>query len=172
MYIEINGEKYPCKCSTFHTQTGKNAVRIISEAPIAEGFRLVGEDDSVVADYSDYVYLYRTEGETIKEYTKESEDIIPAIGYTTGIPENPIQAQISALNRRITEITPYTESQEVGIQAKECVFNGMYRDGVLTARVVTSRGEQIPCTYEKEGDNVTVRFEELKDTATVTMQIQ
>lgn len=172
MYIEINGEKYPCKCSTFHTQTGKNAVRIISEAPIAEGFRLVGEDDSIVADYSDYVYLYRTEGETIKEYTQEAEEIIPAIGYTTGIPESPIQQQISAMNRRITEITPYTESQEVGIQAKECVFNGTYRDGVLTARVVTSRGEQIPCTFEKEGDNVTVRFEELKDTATVTMQIQ
>lgn len=172
MYIEINGEKYPCKCSTFHTQTGKDAVRIISSAPIAEGFRLVGEDDSVVADYSDYVYLYRQEGETIKEYTKEAEEITPAEGYISGIPENPIQAQISALNRRVSAITPYTESQEVGIQAKECVFNGSYRDGVLTARVVTSRGEQIPCTYEKAGDSVTVRFEELKDTATVTMQIQ
>lgn len=172
MYIEINGEKYPCKCSTFHTQTGKDAVRIISEAPIAEGFRIVGDDDSVVADYSDYVYLYRTEGETIKEYTQEADEIIPAEGYISGIPTNPIQAQISALNRRITDITPYTESKEAGIQDKECIFDGKYRDGVLTANVLTSRGEQKPCEVERSGDNITVRFEELTDTATVTISIQ
>ena len=171
LYIEFDGNKYPCSVSTFHTQKGKDAVRIKSDAPTANGFKIVGDDDSVIADYSDYIYLYREEGR-VKEYTAESEEIIPAEGNQSGVPVNPIQQQFSALNRRITEITPYTESQEAGIQSKECVFNGVYRDGVLTARVVTSRGEQIPCTYEKEGDNVTVRFEELKDTATVTMQIQ
>ena len=71
IYIKFEENKYPCKVSTFHTQKGKDAVRIVSDAPIAEdGFLLVGEDDSVVVDYSDYKYLYRSDV-TTKEYTAE-----------------------------------------------------------------------------------------------------
>lgn len=170
MYIEIDGEKYPCEIEVSATQIGSPMIRVISDAPVAaNGFLLINGDK--VVDKSDFTYLYREDG-PVKEYCQNAEEIIPAESNQSPCPANHIQQQISALNRRITEITPYTESQEAGIQTKECVFNGIYRDGVLTARVVTSRGEQIPCTYEKEGDNVTVRFEELKDTATVTMQIQ
>lgn len=166
MYIEINGEKYPCKCSTFHTQTGKDAVRIISEAPIAEGFRIVGEDDSVVADYSDYVYLYRQEGETIKEYTAEVDEIISAIGYTTGIPESPIQAQISALNRRISDITPYTATKYGYYGETEKVFYNVPNGNVTIFC-------DVPNSYERIEDRLIVSFEErLTDTVEITVMVQ
>lgn len=172
MNIEINGQTYPCRFSTFHTQMGNDAIRIISDAPIAEnGFRLVGDNGAVVADYSDYKHLYREDG-TIKEYTIDAEEIVEAHGYISGVPTNPIQRQISAMNRRISDITPYTMSKEVGIQDKECIFDGNYKDGILNARVVTSRGEQIACTTERTGDSIVVKFEELEDTATVTISIQ
>ena len=170
IYVEIDGTKYPCKVDTFHTQIGSPAVRI-ANAPLAEnGFKIYNDDD-LVADMSEYTHLYREEGK-VKEYTKDAEEIIPAEGYISGIPESPIQKQINALNKRITDITPYTESKEAGIQDKECIFDGVHRDGVLTANVITSRGEQKPCEVERSGDNITVRFEELTDTATVIIQIQ
>ena len=165
MYIEINGEKYPCKCSTFHTQTGKDAVRIISEAPIAEGFRIVGEDDSVVADYSDYVYLYRTEGDTIKEYTQEADEIIPAEGYISGIPTNPIQAQISALNRRITDITPYTATKEAYYGETEKVFYNVPNGNVTIFC-------DVPNSYKRIEDRLIVSFERLTDTVEITVMVQ
>lgn len=165
MYIEVNGTKYPCRFSTFHTQTGKDAIRIISEAPIAEGFRLVGEDDSVVADYSDYVYLYRQEGETIKEYTAEEDEIIPAIGYTTGIPVNPIQAQISALNRRITEITPYTATKYGYYGETEKVFYGVPNGNVTVFCDVDN-------TFERIEDRLIVKFDRLADTTEITIMVQ
>lgn len=172
MNIEINGQTYPCRFSTFHTQMGNDAIRIISDAPIAEdGFKLVGDNGAVVADYSDYKHLYREDG-TIKEYTVEAEEILEAHGYVSGVPTSPIERQISALNQRVSAITPYTMSKEVGIQDKECIFDGNYKDGILNARVVTSRGEQIPCTTERTGDSIVVKFEELEDTATVTISIQ
>ena len=170
IYIEIDGTKYPCKIDSFHTQTGNPAVRI-TDAPLAENGFKIYNNQILVADMSEYTHLYRSEG-TIKEYTKAAEEIIPASGYQSGIPESPIQRQLNAINKRISDITPYTESKEAGIQDKECIFDGKYRDGVLTANVLTSRGEQKPCEVERSGDNITVRFEELTDTATVTIQIQ
>ena len=169
MYIEINGEKYPCKCSTFHTQMGKDAVRIISEAPIAEGFRIVGEDDSVVADYSDYVYLYRTEGETIKEYTQEEDEIIPAIGYTTGIPESPIQRQFDSVNRRIADITPYEQTKTAYHGEIEKVFYGVPQ-GCVTVFFDNYSGEY---SAERIEDRLTVKFgQRLTDKTTVSIIVQ
>ena len=171
MQIIIDGKEYPCKVETSKTQNGQDIVRVISDsAPVAEnGFTLRVNDD--ILNREDYKYLYREEG-YVKEYTVEPEEMVNAYGVTTGVPESPIQRQLNAINKRISDITPYTESKEAGIQDKECIFDGKYRDGVLTANVLTSRGEQKPCEVERSGDNITVRFEELTDTATVTIQIQ
>ena len=174
LYIKIGENKYPIdKFGTFITQLGNSAVRIVGDVPLAEnGFLIVDDEDNVIGDMSEFTYLYREE-DNIKEYTKEAEEIIPTQSFATGdYPDNPIQKQINALNRRVSEITPYTVSKEAGIQDKECVFDGNYKDGVLTASVVTSRGEQIPCTTEKSGDSIIVKFNELEDTATVTVSIQ
>lgn len=173
LYIKINEEKYPIKdFQVFTTQMGNNGIRIIGDVPTANGFLILDDEDNVIADRSDYTYLYR-EDDKCKEYTAVAEEIIPTeCSYMGDVPTSPIQRQISALNNRVSAITPYTESKEVGIQDKECIFDGNYKDGVLTARVMTSRGEQIPCTTEKSGDSIIVKFEELEDTATVTIQIQ
>lgn len=172
LYIKIGEQKYPIESfNVFTTQNGQTGVRITGDTPLANGFEIYDED-TLVADGKDYTYLYREDG-NVKEYTKEAEEIIPTQGFATGdIPVSPVQRQINALNRRVSEITPYTVSKEAGIQDKECVFDGNYKDGVLTASVVTSRGEQIPCTTEKSGDSIIVKFNELEDTATVTISIQ
>lgn len=166
MYIEVNGTKYPCRFSTFHTQTGKDAIRIISSAPIAEGFRLVGEDDSVVADYSDYVYLYRQEGDTIKEYTAEEDEIIPAEGYISGIPINPIQAQINALNRRVSSITPYKATKYGYFGETEKVFYDVPSGNVTVFCDVDN-------TFERIEDRLVVTFaDRLADTTEITIMVQ
>lgn len=173
LYIKIGEQKYPIdKFGTFITQLGNSAVRIVGDVPLAEnGFEIVDDEDNVIGDMSEFTYLYR-EDENCKEYTKVAEEIIPTQSFATGdFPVSPVQRQINALNRRVSEITPYTVSKEAGIQDKECVFDGNYKDGVLTASVVTSRGEQIPCTVEKSADNITVKFDELTDVATVTISI-
>lgn len=172
LQIKIGEQKYPIESfNVFTTQNGQTGVRITGDTPQANGFEIY-DDDVLVADGKDYTYLYR-EDENVKEYTREAEEIIPTQSFATGdIPVSPVQRQINALNRRVSEITPYTVSKEAGIQDKECVFDGNYKDGVLTASVVTSRGEQIPCTTEKSGDSIIVKFNELEDTATVTISIQ
>ena len=170
MNIEINGQTYPCRFSTFHTQMGNDAIRIISDAPIADdGFKLVGDNGAVVADYSDYKHLYREDG-TIKEYTIEAEEIIPAEGYISGVPTSPIERQISALNQRVSAITPYTMSKEVYIGNTECVF-GKAKDGNISAWL-TVGNEQIPCSYEVVNDMVVVSFEALEEVGTVNISIQ
>lgn len=177
LYQKIGEQKYPIdKFTTFATQMGQTAVRIIGGTPTAEnGFEIVDDADNVIGDMSEFTYLYR-EDENVKEYTKESEEIIPTQSFASGdIPITPydvLSRRISAVNNRVTEITPYTESKEAGIQDKECVFDGQYKDGIISATVITSRGEQIPCTVEKSADSITVKFDELTDVATVTVSIQ
>ena len=171
MYIEIDGVEYPCEVATTISQMGNTVIRVISEeAPVAEnGFILKSGDKEF--DRSSFKYLYRMDG-NVKEYTEVAEEIIPASGYVSGIPENPLAKQLSAMNQRIADLTPYKEIKSAGIQDKECVFDGSYKDGVLTATVVTDKGEQKPCKIERSADNITVRFEELTEVATLTIQIQ
>lgn len=173
MYIKINEEKYPIKdFQVFTTQMGNNGIRIIGDVPTAEGFLILDDEDNVIADRSDYTYLYR-EDDKCKEYTAVEEGIIPAeCSYMGDIPISPIQRQISALNNRVNELTPYTESKTAGIQDTVCVFDGHYQYGVISAMVVTDRGTIVPNTIEWSDDNITVRFKELEETATVTISIQ
>ncbi len=171
LYIKIGDEKYPAEFESFTTQLGHTAIRVISDAPTAEGFLIVDENDKVISDKSDYTFLYMEE-ENAKDYTNVAEEPIPTQSFSVGSPINPIQRQINALNKRVSDITPYTMSKESGIQDKECIFDGQYKDGVISATVITSRGDYIPCTVEKSADNITVKFEELTDVATVTVSIQ
>lgn len=173
MFIQIDNEKYECKATTFTTQFGQEAVRVISDAPVAEnGFLLLNSKEEEIADRSNFTYLYRTEGDTIKEYTEEAEEIVSAEGTQGDVPSNPIQRQISALNSRVNAITPYVESKTVGIQDSECVFTGLRKDGTLTANVKTDKGEYLPCTVERVDSRVRISFDKLDTVATVTIQIQ
>lgn len=173
LYVEIDGNTYSCEYQDGRTQSGKKAVRIISEnAPVATNGLKLFEGNNQIADFSDYKNLYREEG-TVKEYTKEAEEIVPVECLSMGdVPSSSIQRQINSLNSRVNAITPYVESKTVGIQDSECVFTGIRKDGTLTAYVKTDKGEYLPCTVERADSRVRISFDKLDTVATVTISIQ
>lgn len=172
MYIQINDEKYECKATVFTTQFGQEAVRVISDAPIAEnGFLLLNSKDEVIADRSDFTYLYRTEGDTIKEYTAEEEEIVAAEGYEGDIPVSPISRQISSLNSRVNAITPYVESKTAYIDDEEVRFR-VGKDGNISVFMVDNEGRNVPFEYDVENGEIVVRFGKRESLATVTVSIQ
>lgn len=169
IYIEIEGEKYPCRIETFHTQMGQQAIRVIGNAPLAHGFKLYS-DDTLLEDFSDYTYAYRI-GETIKEYTVNEEEIIVAESYSSGVPESPIQKQINSINNRITSITPYEETKTAYIDDTE-VFFDKNKDGNVLVFMVDGDGKNVPFEYEEVNGQIRVSFEQRESLATVTILIQ
>lgn len=166
MFIEIDKVKYTCRAEYSTTQMGRPLLRIVSsDAPVAtNGFVLWNDDESKSGDKSDYKYLYREDG-NVKEYTTEPEEIIPAQGYTTGVPVNPIARQFSAINKKIADITPYEQSKTAYFGEVEKVFYGV-PNGLLTVHM---DGEY---TVERIEDRVYVRFERLDGTKEITITVQ
>ena len=166
IYIEIDGQKYPCKIDTFHTQIGSPAVRITGAPKAENGFKIYNDEDMVV-DMSEYTHLYREEG-TVREYTKDEEEIIEAEGFVSEIPINPIQKQISALNQRVTDITPYEQTKKAYYGEIEKVFYG-----VPKGNLSVFFDKNVGYTADRVEDRVTIKFDErLEDTVTITVQIQ
>ena len=166
MKIEIGKKKYPCLVETSETQFGNPVIRIISnKAPVAtDGFTLYTDDEETSFDRTEFVYLYREDGD-VKEYTAVEDQIIPASGYVSGIPTNPITVAISNLNKRVTDITPYIETKKAYFGEVEKVFYGV-PNGVLT---VNMDGEY---TVERVEDRVFVRFERLAETKDITITVE
>jgi hypothetical protein len=164
MFIEIDGNRYPCEVEISKTQAGKSLVRVISdEAPIAtNGFKIINGETEI--DKSSYKYLYRS-NDGIKEYTAESEEIIPAEGNQSGVPVNPIQQQISALNRRIADITPYTATKEAYYGETEKVFYDVPNGNVTIFC-------DVPNSYKRIENRLIVSFEKLTDTVEITVMVQ
>lgn len=169
MFIEIDGNRYPCDIEISKTQLGNQLIRVISDAPTAtNGFKLINGETEI--DKSDFIYLYRG-NDHIKEYTTEEEEIMYAEGNISGVPVDPVQKQIAALNRRVNAITPYTMSQQAYIGDTSCVF---YTDmtGDISAYVVDNDGNYIQCTITRETGKITILFDELEQIATVNVAIQ
>jgi len=166
MIIKIGKKKYPCKAEYSKTQMGNTLIRIISEtAPVAtNGFTLYSDDESVEIDKSDYTFLYQQYG-TVNEYTNVEEERVPASGYISGVPVNPIAKALSNLNNRITAITPYEQSKTAYYGEVEKVFYGV-PNGVLTVHM---DGEY---TVERIEDRVYVRFERLDGTKEITIIVE
>ena len=165
VYIQIGKKKYPCEIQVFHTQIGSNAIRVISEtAPVADaGFKLFN-DDTEIADMSNYTHLLREDGD-VKEYTQEAEEIIYAEGYVSGVPTNPIAQQFANVNRRITAITPYESTKKAYFGEIEKVFYGVPK-GVLSVHM---DGEY---SVERIEDMVRIKFERLEETKDITIVVQ
>ena len=169
MYIEIDGERYPCEIEVSATQIGNPLIRVISDAPVAEnGFLLINGEK--VVDKSDFTYLYREDG-PVKEYCQNAEEIIPAEGNQSECPVNPIQRQFAALNKRVSDITPYTMSKQAYIGDTACVFEPD-KTGDISAYVVDNDGNYIQCTITRETGKITILFDELEQIATVNVAIQ
>lgn len=103
---------------------------------------------------------------------KQTQDMFTALQMRIDSLEKKLDTPIVRANENVDKITPYIESKTAGMQDTKCVFDGHYQQGVISAMVVTDRGTLIPNTIERSDDNITVRFEELEETATVTIQIQ
>ena len=187
LFIEINGEKYPCKVHSFTTPFGKDALRVISsEAPLAEdGFRIVDENDYVITDRRDYKYLYREDDEC-REYVAMPETAIPVgFSYTENLARSPyslLAEQISAvssttsdqimeLNSHVDEIEPYTESKTAYIDDTEVRFN-IVKEGNISVFMIDEDGQTVPFTYERVNGEIVVSFEKRDSLATVTISIQ
>ena len=170
LYIKIGENKYPIvKFNTFITQLGNVAVRIIGDdVPLAQnGFEIV-DDDNVIGDMSEFTYLYR-EDESCKEYTKVAEEIIPTESFYVGdYPVDPIQKQINALNRRVSEITPFEQTKTAYYGEIEKVFYGV-PDGVLNVTFDKYDGEY---TVNRIDDRVVVSFPRLEDKTDITVMVQ
>ena len=170
LYIKIGDEKYPAEFESFTTQLGHTAIRVISDAPIAEGFLIVDENDKVISDKSDYTFLYMEE-ENAKDYTNVAEDPIPTQSFSVGSPINPIQRQINALNKRVSDITPYTESKTAYIDDEYVLFD-IAKDGNISVFMVDTEGQNVPFTFEQINGQIRVSFEKRNSLATVTISIQ
>ena len=171
LYIKISNHKYPIdKFEVFTTQLGRKGVRIIGDTPLANGFEIY-EDDVLIGDMSEYTFLYR-EDDTCKEYTKVEEEIIPVECFASGdVPVNPIQSQINALNRRVSELTPYEMSKQAYIGDTACEFE-TDMTGDITAYVMDADGNYIQCTITRETGKITVLFDALEQIATVNVSIK
>ena len=171
LYIISHDEKYPIKdFQVFKTQMGNNGIRIIGDVPTVEGFTIV-DDDNVIADRSEYTYLYR-EDANCKEYTAVEEEIIPTeCSYMGDVPSNPIQRQINALNNRVNEITPYTESKTAYIDDEYVMFN-IPKEGIISVQMVDGEGKNVPHLFEQINGQLKVTFEKRDTLATVTISIQ
>ena len=171
--IKINGDDTPYRFSSvmpFTSQHGYNAIKIIGNTmpETDKGFKIYDEDDNVISDYSDYIYLYKEDS-----YCVEKDNIeLP------GFVENPIgpssidilNRRINRLNTKVTKITPYIMSKEVGIDETECEF-----DYVKTGNISAwyeNNNETVSCSFEIVDDKIKVTFEPLTDVATVYVSIQ
>ena len=174
LYIKIGEQKYPIESfNVFTTQNGQTGVRITGDTPLADGFEIYDEDTRV-ADGKDYTYLYREDG-NVKEYTKEAEEIIPTQSFATGdYPDSAfdvLSRRISAVNSRVTQITPYTESKTAYIDDTD-VFFDIPKDGNISVFMVDGEGQNVPCTFEQINGQIKVLFEKRESLATVTISIQ
>lgn len=173
IYQKIGETKYPIdKFTTFATQMGQTAVRIIGDVPTAEnGFEIVDDADNVIGDMSEFTYLYR-EDENVKEYTKTAEEIIPTQSFASGdIPITPydvLSRRISAVNSRVTQITPYEQTKTAYYGEIEKVFYGV-PDGVLNVTFDKYDGEY---SISRTEDRVTVSFPRLEDKTDITIMVQ
>lgn len=175
LYIKIGDNKYPIdKFSTFITQMGQTAVRIIGDVPLADnGFEIVDDADNIIGDMSEFTYLYR-EDDNVKEYTKTAEEIIPTQSFASGdIPITPydvLSRRISAVNNRVTEITPYTETKRGYIGEVEKMFYNV-PDGNVSVFFDNYNGSY---GIHRESDRVKVFVvsEGLKQETNITIMVQ
>ena len=175
LFIEIDNEKYPMKAQATTTQSGKPAIRIISdEAPLAmDGFNIVDGNGNLISDKSAFKYLYR-EDEHCKEYTTSPEEIIPVeCHYMGDQPESPysvLSRQISAVSSQVSAITPYEESKTAYIGDTEVRFDNVPQGNISAYLVVN--GLQVPCEVVTYENYVIITFEELEEVGTVTISVQ
>ena len=171
MYAKINGadEKYNISLSSFETQNGNVGIRVIGSMPTTDkGFKVYDDNDILMGDYSDFIYLYNS-----NEYTKIEEEKISAQGTNAPLPPsayNKLINNINQINERVDDITPYIMSKEVYIDETECEFD-LVKNGNISAWIVVG-DEQLPCNFDVIDNKIIVSFNALENVGTVNVSIQ
>ena len=82
-----------------------------------------------------------------------------------------LNSRINYVSNRVSNITPYEESKTAYIGDTEVSFIKA-KEGVINANCITDSGLSIPITIELSNNEITVKFEELTEVATVSISIQ
>ena len=167
LYIKIGDNKYPADIETYTTQFGNTAIRIVGDVPTAEnGFLIVDENDKVIGDRSDYIYLYR-EDDKGKDYLKVEEIPIPTESFYNGSEISPIDRKINSLNQKINALTPYTATQTGYYGESEKVFYGVPNGNVS----VFFDGYSGDYSVSRIEDRLTVSFDSLDKETAITISV-
>lgn len=172
MYIKFNDSEthYQGYIESFVTQQNHQGVRIVgNDIPLNDsGFKVFSDNDILLVDCSDYIYLYND-----NEYTSVEEDPIESrSGYTTPTPTDYdiLNNRINSIRRDVVDITPYTSTKKAYIEDTEVIFN-IATSGEISAFVVDANGNNLPCSVTNDGMKVTVSFEPLEVVADVTISV-
>lgn len=173
MYIKFNDsvEHYNGSIAAFKTQNGNKGVRIIGEdiPENTSGFKAFDDEDNVIGDFSAFTHIYNE-----NEYTEAEEQKVPShSAYTQPAPSviDSLASSINAVNQRVSDITPYTESKIAYIDDTQVVFNAA-KDGNVSVFMTDGDGQNVPFTFERVNEQIKVSFEKRESLATVTISIQ
>ena len=172
-YVIINGDetRYNVQAYPFTTQHGIRAMRFEGdEIPETDmGFKYYFDDDTLISDLSEYIYLYRP-----NEYSVElDEQILPKWVNEPLAPSaiDRLNSRVSQLSSQVSAITPYTESKTAYIDDTQVSFN-IAKEGNISVFMVDGDGQNVPFTYEQVNGQIVVSFEKRDSLATVTISIQ
>jgi hypothetical protein len=172
MYLKFNDskERYDVVLNSFTTQNGNKGVRIIGDVPEnTSGFVILDDNDKVIGDFSAFTHLYNP-----NEYTETEEQKVPShSAYTQPAPSviDSLANSINAVNQRVSEITPYTESKTAYIDDTEILFESD-KQGNIVVTAIDSDGESVNVAYKRDGNKILVYFEPLESITKVTISIQ
>lgn len=82
-----------------------------------------------------------------------------------------LNSRINSVSNRVSNITPYEESKTAYIGDTEVSFIKV-KEGMINANCITESGLSIPITIELANNEIKVKFEELTELATVSINIQ
>lgn len=169
-YIKINGDDvhYNASVMPFTSQHGYNALRIVGEdfPETDQGFKMYDDNDEVIADFSEYKYIYRK-----NEYTIEHDEIVYPKGSNQPLSPSPydnLSRRVSQVSAQVNDITPYEDTKKAYYGETEKVFYNV-PNGNVTVFFDNYDGEYEIIRIE---NRLTVKFpERLSDMTNITIMV-
>lgn len=169
IYLKINGSdtQYDAYVEPFVTQHGNAGVRIIGEVPQTnQGFK-VYDDDTVISDFSAYVYPYGEDA-----YTSVSEEIEDGECTFEPLPVDDsfrkLVRRVNKINAHVDEITPYTATKVAYAKQKVKVFYNV-PEGNTSIFFDNYSGEY---QVKRVANRLKITFPALTDKTNITVMVQ
>ena len=174
-YLKIKGNKtkYNVTLNPFLSQHGYKAIRFIGDIipTTNKGFEYYNDDDTLIADLSEYTHEYRQ-----NEYTAEEDTIVLPKGSNASVPPSAIDkvnTRVSRLNAQVNEITPYQATENAYVYTDKVIFNNV-PSGTPTVTMLDVNGNSVPFEVEEDSarNRIIVKYEKREKLATVNLTIQ